>query len=553
MKKLKLIAGFLVAPLFVWGAYHQIPELRQEAQLTSAPGITPGRKQEASSLLYSVKTGVRYVYSFERHLQIHGMAESPEISFQGNFYLDSLGTNSANWDFLLHADLSTGVGFPEEKLRAAIGSTSATIKVYKNSENPFVDPQQRNLLRDLLSLWLFPLSEDSTSKYTAKFSQLSENQWSKVKLKYALASAPLIRRSDHLLTLDETERVPAEISGTEETQMGEGTQTLSSKSSYKLRLVRIEPLLVHADVRKWGDPETFSLEISTPLKMTAAQIAALWKQSLQTLEHWNQLTNSERLQLFGELEKILRADPSYGTKLVGLLSAGELQAGKSDLFKLVVGDLATVGGEEGERALEEIYRQTSPQGQGTILAAQASTEATLGSHEAIFLTQEMRTQEGNDLGWGAAFAYGSMLRGKNSTSSELNVVFEGFEKAKRSRDLEALMDWMDVMGNAGKAEFAPALIQQISTAALDSVKAKALFSLRFIDQEDARATLAKNLTSSTEAAREAAARAIQIAAWNASFVPALMDCKVNEVKPSIQEICSSTLAQHAEQISYNGN
>lgn len=528
--------------------------------LASAPGST----NYDLNLLYSPVAGQRYTYSFRREIILRGLDNNfPPITYEGKLHLDVIESGQTGFAALAKETIQ---GQPDTPVMVKVRADKKgdRVEIFSRPLAKDADRDHESVLKDLLSQLFFPLQSDTVGKYAAEFSPLEKSsggfyRFKKTKLSYTDNKLlPKIVSSLHILEWSEKTKMPEEITGKESTSMGEGKTALASESGYQLKLLSVSPA---GKIKKslWAE-----LKNSIPLNLAAStrplsdhpEYASLnWPDLVRKLQVIDQLNASDKLKLFGDLVKFIQLD---GKALTGLLaelkSQNAIKAGAdSNLFQTVVGTLATVGTPEAQSALLEIYRDPDcpPSGKGSILGALTTTQSKADPGTIEFLADEMEKNANPDLAQGAAFALGAALEKVSSDSEAADPIARLLAAWANAKSISAQIALLDAMGNSGRAEFLPTLNKVLNGTGAPELRAKAVFSLRFIQAGSAKTLMATSLQDADDKVRTASVMAMAFATWSEIFRAALDGCISGEKVEPIKEACTDLRAKAPSTVASN--
>lgn len=523
------------------------------------PAQTAISDQIFSGISFRPRAHQKYTYSFTRKIYFNGLANIPEIVYHGELYLDVTKANASGFEALVSEQI---VEHPEKNpsfLRAQINTAGNILKVFSKEDYNEDEKQHVNILKDLLANWVFPLRVDTVGFYEASFSALTNKDayLQSIKTKSAYtdhSNAVRILKSSHELLWDPALSLPHSVVGTESTELGQG-KGITSESSYSIQFVSTTPSTNanQALLAALNKDDSLALAQSkSDLGDNPENKNITWDNISERLRHLTDMKSQEQLQAFGDIVKLLKMHPELISSLVALLSPQDIAQGiHSELFKMIVGSLATDGSAEALTALRNIYQDPKcpVNGKGAIETALTTTQAPVDEATRDFLENEMRQNTNRDLALGAAFALGSSLQNatnNQSTSKAVDAIQAAWEQALAANNLEQELALLDVIGNSGRSDFLPTLENIINSNSITSLKAKAVFSLRFMPSTKASTLIAMSLGNTIPQIREASARAMQLAAWRESFRPPLQICSSSEARPYIQELCQSILQQNIQ-------
>jgi hypothetical protein len=551
-----------------WLAFHKRAAGLTE-QTSASPAFVAARTEMKNSatgmgLRFQPRENQRYIYSFKRKIIFHGLAagKTPEVAYHGEFFIDVLHVDLESFEALI-TDRVAEYGHPSPvALRLRMDtrgdhiSLAGTATATPLQSSPLA--QHEAILKDLVANWAFPLQSDTLGEYEARFeppaSEDGLTRIRKTKLSYRDPSPrlPHFVHSNHLLIWDEALALPREIQGDETTKMSQGQWEMSSESEYQMRLLAIEtaPASTKNTLTALTQDESLTPASNTRRKPGSGDgDLPSWSVVLASLQQLADLTPDNRLKIFGDLLRLLRAGAISPDDAIALINNPDtIKAGPlSPLFKTVIGALASLGTPEAQAAVVQIYQDPNcpTAGKGSILVALTTTQATLTPSTRTFLGNEMSNATDPDLAHGAAYAVGAALQNVTpdaQSAATLAMVHQLWQSNANNSSEQSVL--LDVIGNSGQGEYLPELEGVITSGSDPSLTAKAVFALRFMTSDVATQIIATNLSNSDVRIREAAVSAIQAAKWNSDFSTPLQACAKSETVTSIQSTCQSILAQN---------
>lgn len=538
-----------------------------EADFSSPPDIqkivrvNASAPVNATALRFRPQADTRYVYTFERVILLQGFGkEQPKAGYRGELYLDVYRANANGFAAVVSERVEKFDAKRAVYLRIELDAKGENLQVFSAPLAGDEERERANVLRDLLANFCFSLSRDTVGRYRVEVTNLPDENSRlrrvKQKLAYLDGAKPLpeILDSSHLLTWDAQMAMPFAVAGQESTRLGQGQMSLSSKTTYAIQFQKMQPApklakklldslsaqatlaLVPTKVAKFGNPE---------------HEGVTWQQVLSRLENVANLSTNEQMQLFGDLVRLLRQGGKNISDLTALLSSDVMKQGAaSQLFKTIVGALATAATKESQAALRDIYRHPDcpVNGKGVVLAALTTTQAALDAETRSFLMRSMRGEKNADLANGAAFALGSALqKAPNDRASQDAIVAlsQAWYYQKKSENIEAKLVVLDAIGNSGRVEFLLELARTVRSDEPAPVRARALFAMRFIQSEASTRAISDGLRDPEPLVRAAAIEAIKLATWTEAFRGPVDACAKTETVAHIQSQCRSLLLQVA--------
>lgn len=507
------------------------------------------------------EAGYRYVYGFRRKISFDGDlggAKMQPVGFGGELYVDVLRADDHGFEAVVSERIEGAPAPRAPFARIEAGARGDEVGFFRAEGLSEEESQHVSVVKDLVSLWLFPLRSDTVGDFEARFDPMPAEpgfaREKKTKLAYRshAPNVPSILSSEHYLLWDFALHLPKEVKGIETTRLGRDAASITAESRYQLLFRSREkaPDYGHGLLAALYEGEALALDTSKALSLADhPDYKNLdWGKITADLKDIARLSPKEQLNVFGDVVKFLRLHPERAADLAELLrDPSLLKAGAdSPVFRTIVGALATSGSSAAMAALREAYDSAELAGPGkeTILAALTTTQAPVDSATRDFLAQKMQSADDPRLAQGAAFALGSALQGAandEQSASAIALIQSRFASAGGAAERMAMLD---VMGNSGRAEFLPTLEAVLASGAAPEVKAKAEFALRFIKTGSATLDLTQGLASGSTNVREAAAGAIAVADWNEAYRAPLETCASQEAVSRIQSSCQSTLTSH---------
>jgi hypothetical protein len=542
----------------------------QNAPTLAPTQIFPANTKPALKLSLSPHQK-RYTYSFKRDIQMKGFSHDiPEIAYDGYFYVDVVSISQDGKSF--DAVVSQQINVHPEKTPLLLGLHASTdgkdVAISKaRTEKPFGETEQQyeNILKDLIANWDFPLEEDTTGKYAASFESLASNSQMnpslllerKIKKSYLSQGnlTPKILESSDITQWDVEQGVPRSVEGNELTRLGDGDLSFSSAASYKLSLQATSAVPTSSlsfFKSEHNAPQATTLVLTQTRSSNigkAAQAGITWAKLAKSLELINSgaiTSSAQQLQVFGDLLTYLRENGQNLQDLLSYLNPGTIQAGPaSELFKITIGTLATLGTPEAQDALMKIYQDPACDvpGKGTILAALTTTQAPLNSDVRTFLISQSQDTSNSDLANGALWALGSSLQNAPSDPTSQQAI-SSIQAAWSTADTAQQLNLLDAMGNSGRPDFLP-ILENVIDNDPTALQSKAVFALRYIQTPDAESLLSQELANQNPALRLSAAQAMNQSASQTPvaqvFVAPLQKCASSESVNEIQKVCQATL------------
>jgi hypothetical protein len=512
---------------------------------------TPSVIHHPAHLKFAPEAGKKYAYRFERAIELQGLQKGPQhLGYRGKFVIEVVSATEKGFEADLFNQLENSPKTEKPVFHFFAEANGEKLEIYgrNGATESEGDLERESIAKDLLSLWLFPLHEDTVGAYESEINALSENRVEKKKSKYLGEGRPEIVESNHQLRWNLAENFPEEISGLESTRMAGGWQ-ISSVNRYRIALSEVQK---SSSLTKGNSPE-LRFPASLTLTLTKAPTHARdangeflsVENTLSELAHASSLNDSRKLALFGELISLLRT---------GQLSPEDLAdragASGSSSFKLALGALASFGSPKSQAAVVGLYNlpDAAVPSKGMVLTALTTTQASLSPETQDFLISTAETETNADLAHGAEFALGSSLKSAPAHTEQeiaaLSMIHDDWQTAHDQADRNEELAQLDVMGNSGRVEFLPSISDVISESQDPWVKAKAVFSLRFINDPSAIQMLSNALTDPAPQVRERAAQAIELAPWHEAFQQPLSNCKSSDPIPAIRNSCASTLSRN---------
>jgi hypothetical protein len=558
MKKLILILLVGAVPAGAW-MFLGTPAVREEVR-EPASAAGPG---QTTTPAYAPRAGQKYSYQFRRQILLAGFRSSiPPLNYEGKMELDVIESNASGFTALMREQVK-GQAPTTMALKIHADPRGEKVEVFGRLAITEEDRQHESVLKDLVAQFFFSLKQDTAGEFESKIEMLppenGENRWRKAKLSYKNLTTKLkILSSLHTMKWNQEHSLPHEVKGHDATRMGEGESSLSAQAGYALDFLGAGASSTRENASALAElqqPTTLFLNPGKPSFRQNPEFAQLdWAEIIHRLTQVGTKSDSERLKLFGDIVKLLQENPARANELIQMLRAeGGLKKGASSpLFQTVVGALATAGTSESQAALREIYADAEVpfSGRGSVFTALTTTQAPADQATLDFLTQEMKQKE-SDLAFGAAFALGASLEkitDPNEAAGPIAQVLAAWEIAK-SGPLPGQLALLDVMGNSGRAEFLPTLTSVIQSSTVSELRAKAVFSLRFINP--GKSLLASSLQDADHNVRTASVTAIGFAIWSETFRAPIQSCAESESVSQIKSACAQVRANAPTTVAQN--
>jgi HEAT repeat protein len=540
--------------------YSGSPTRHEEETETRSRAPAQALSVSGEELQFRPVAGQRYTYQFQRKISFEGTlggASLPEAIYGGDLHIDVLRADKTSFTALVSERLNQNAK-ASPYVKVEVSAMGESLSLFSAPGLNDEEKQHVAVIKDLLSLWLFPLRSDTVGAFEASFESLPAEKGfllgRKTKTSYLsrAVNTPVIVSSLHLLRWDSGLHLPAEVKGKESTRLGGGDTSLLSQTGYGIRFRGQEKMpAVNADLLA-----SLSKENPLALDTTAPDLAAHpdyakidWGGVLSRLRGIQRLSGEDQLKLFGDLVKYLRVHPEAASDLAAMLKDPSLlrQGSDAQLFKTLVGALATSGSPEALQALRSAYDDpnTSIGGKATILAALTTTQAPLDTATTEFLAKKMGSEQDASLAQAAAFALGSALQSAGNSPQATNAIAQiNAAWAAAQGNIADQLNLLDVMGNSGRSEFLPLLQQIVDEKGDVNVRARALFALRFVKDPSVSTILIARLADAESVLREAAAEAMGLAGWTESFRAPLERCQSGESVDRIQSSCEKTLSSN---------
>lgn len=529
--------------------------LQQARELASIEDES-SKKISHLSLKYSLEQGQRYTYEFQRKIVFHGFPNGDKAAkFSGTFSIDVLKASEKSFSGIVSERIDGQEPNPV-LLYIEVNKDGKKINLRSASWEDEANEQNLSVLKDLTSIYFFPAQQDTVGEYKSEVYEISSpsnwNIFKKIKTAYINTTPnilPKILASRHIIRWPKAWSHPDSLRGEEITRIGHSQQSaLTAENIYSMRFLKKEIAATYTDEQllSLNKKEKFSLTASTQKNPIQQGQNISWKEIRKHLQEISHLPHGKQLELFGDLVRMLSAQPDKLRDLLSLLeSEGALAEGnRSALFQAAVGALATVASNEAQSALIELYHNLADDSdsKGTILAALTTTQATLSDSTQSFLTRAMTEEADRNLAYGAAFALGSSLQSSQNTNS-IQALLQEWERQKSLASIEGQIAVLDAMGNSGLSDFLPQILEATSASNPEEIRAKAVFSLRFINTTTSQEKKATSLFDQSVNVRSSAVRSIQASNWDDVFLKPLQDCGQKESANDIKANCLALLSQ----------
>lgn len=550
----RLLAG----ALFVAGIGAVFASWTKSENVDRAPAtLGEAVPEDFTGLRFHPAENFRYRYSFERKIEFRGFGNAlPEVGYHGELTFDVLKAGEEGLEAVAQEKVEEyGGGMPSPLVKLSLTADGTNLKMFTTGKTATEEERQHiAVTKDLLSLWAFPLRKDTVGSYEATVqaqpAEAGQRVLKKTKLRYVEASAPVIVHSSHWMRWDEKTSLPGDLRGEETTKMGQKKNDLFSRTTYRLRLIAVEKIGMVKNIQ-FTKAEDMSLQREALMLAEHPDYAGLnWQAVLAQLRELEKMSANEQLSVFGDLVRLLKKDPALLKKLLAELPEADLRAGAdSALFKTVIGALATLGSPEAQAALRSIFDDPNcpVSGKGSILAAFTTTQAPATPETRAFLAAKMGSED-KDVAQGAAFALGAALQGSAGDSAAVEKLRAAFRAERANNNLPGQLAMLDSMGNSGRAEYVPDLRETVASGNAE-LRARALFSLRFMNNAESADLISRGLSDPETMVRESATEAIKLASWNENFRAPLESCARGEKVSRIQASCGDILRAHPQMAS----
>ena len=228
------------------------------------------------------ETGYTYRYTFFREIRFTGLQNAFEpVKYRGDFQVAVLSSDLNGFKGVI-----SGMG---GDLGVEWSHRNLELKLYDDGTKTTQDHEHQAILKDLVSLWLFPIESDTVGKYKSTLTHVnstdSVNKIRKTKLEYLSHDEfiPKIMSSEHVLSWNPSLGVPLIIDGSETTGMQAGVQ---GESNYHMQLTDIsrDSGLRQALIQKLKSQTTLAIIDDEPRKENLPEYAEIrWADLKQKL------------------------------------------------------------------------------------------------------------------------------------------------------------------------------------------------------------------------------------------------------------------------------
>ena len=389
------------------------------------------------------------------------------------------------------------------------------------------DQEKISILKDLVSLYAFYSSEDTTGVYEAvyKIDSQNKNKIHKQKTRYISDEKNNISllSSKQVLELDPANHSFLSLEGTEETEMN--TEKKSGIRTYSsFVFTRSSEAYDHLLVKKLSNVQMVEDHFAlNEINVKSEKIS--WLQVQENLNKGLSFTGNDRHVLFNDTEKALKNNP----ELVLGLKNWTLSQSETSAIHLGIGVLASEGSSLSQKALVDLFQEylkkeeTKPLCH-TIISAFTTTEVPLTTESKQLLMNLVVQKNDSDLATNASFAIGSALKKEVDPALEQKLDQIVRNANNRSEQLATL----DAIGNSGDVHFLSYLDQSLH-ASDTLVRERAAFALRFIQSEETKRLIEIAMNDRELSVNLAGVKAIQYQQNLKEYVPLLNQCigKVN--------------------------
>ena len=333
-----------------------------------------------------------------------------------------------------------------------------------------------------------------------------------------------------------------QISGLEETRMNSGHgPAFKVHSFYQLK---------NLDAKQFTGIKKPKLNFSTlnegtlktePSPKDSEKIS--WKSVKENLEQVSKLTGKERLDLFHELAKGLKANPEKISEFIDWVQANLNDPQKASM---AIGLLATVGTSETQQALIKLYQtfvNTGGQDQlaHMVLNSLTVTEAKLSPETRSFLNSILASHDNPSMTINAAYAVGTAIQKDHDSVQNMSDIKKLTELTEQTSATNEKLVYLDAIGNSGSAAFIPVISANIvSTEPI--VREKAVFAMRFMSDERVPGLFEQAMNDTDVNVQIAVVKAIRYQQDPHHYSSLLMSCASKAKDKELKNLCSQAMA-----------
>ena len=357
----------------------------------------------------------------------------------------------------------------------------------------------QNILKDFATIFAYHSNEDTTGKYRLRAWE-QNNVYFKKKISYVNVAAlkVTIEKSRHQTHFDTGTAGVLSAEGFDRSRVQFSKKSfIETSSRYSLKKIG-----VFSAEKFFTGPIAMKIVPTTPLARSIRNWTP-WKVLQSGLEQYPHRKHSEQLTLFHDLIKTLKQDHDSLPKFVEWMNDHHDQ---TELQRLAIGVLATVGSAEAQHALLSTY-QDSPGARAMILNSlnTASTSYSAETHDFLSSLAHSST----DLGYGAAYALGSGLR-SGAQSGDVDELKSLLTNAKDQNEKGI---YLDAIGNSASLAFLPTIKNSLQDES-EEVREKAVFALRLMPKDSVQEILLQAKQDSSSRVKAAAEQVDQFQANN---------------------------------------
>ena len=408
-------------------------------------------------------------------------------------------------------------------------------------------------LKDLISLYAFQSTEDTTGKYKATFKKSPEQEEGveqillKKKIQYLDSKLAEIKfmKSIHEIRLGTLDAnafpILEQVSGLEDTQMNSG-----HGPEFKIHTFY---LLKNLNPNQTTGIKKPKLEFSTLNSTTIKTVPTLietgkisWKMVREKLDQIGKLTGKERLDLFHELVKGLKANPE---RLSDFMEWAHANMSDPQKASMIIGLLASVGTSETQQNLVKLYQTfVATPGQDhlahMVLNSLTMTEAKLSPETRSFLNSVLSSHDNPSMAINAAYAVGTAIQKESDYSKNINDIKKLTELTEQTSAVNDKLIYLDAIGNSGSSAFIPVLSASIVSNE-PIVREKAVFAMRFINDERVPAMFEQSMNDTDVNVQIAVVKAIRYQQNPQAYTSLLVNCASKAKDKELKNLCSQPI------------
>jgi hypothetical protein len=520
---------------------------------------------------FKQQNGQSVVYDYSRTVQATGFPnnQSLDLQYEGQFFLTPIAAKTGTTQVIFSADISsvtvagrklTGKAIqggelaqvasrnPKSALMAELLPNGKIKALYMHKQ---ALPGAMNIMRDLVASYVQEIptgttaqfrgpGQDTTGVYEADY-VFKPCGFDKRKLRYtqvknlALKDLPTIEDSKHSWTMSDF-GYPRSAEGFDRLTLSAAVAIKTSvRYGFEFSDVIPKGLWTGKDLALFTVRTALNLE-SEGMLMTGSSgkqpgfVVLDWKKDLiPALNKIDKnMRDGARLELFHDLNRLLKSRPELLPEFMAEAIKSNFE---SDKYRLLIGAINTLGTPEAQKVLTDIYKNpgVDKNGKQTVLSAFVLAESQPTTDSKAFLSQVVTSPTTDkNLRESALLAVGSSQKRSPDPQQRSLLQSQYQNAAERSDQMVA----MQAIGNSGDTALKTVIAETLKdeTKHSPSLRQEAVYSLRFMVDQDSRNFLKTALQGQNLDAKHAASEALYFQENLGEFQDTLLNCLAKENK-----------------------